>query len=162
MPGAYRSERMNDRDFAPHLTVAAVVEDAGCYLVVREYVQGEEKINNPAGHIEDGESPVDAVIREVREETGYLFVPRSLGGVYLWRKPEDGETFLRINIIGHCPQHDPRAHLDEGIIGPDWLTLEQLRAPALPLRSPLVVRSFEEHLAGVSYPLDVISTLIDA
>ena len=152
---------MNDRDFVPHLTVAAVVEDAGRYLVVREYVQGEEKINNPAGHIEDGESPVEAIIREVREETGYLFVPRFLGGVYLWRKPEDGETFLRINIIGHCPEHDPDAPLDEGIIGPDWLSLEQLVAPGTPLRSPLVVRSFEEYRSGVTYPLDVISTLID-
>jgi 8-oxo-dGTP pyrophosphatase MutT (NUDIX family) len=155
-------ERMSDRDFMPHLTVAAVVEDAGRYLVVREYVQGVEKINNPAGHIEDGESPVDAVIREVREETGYLFAPGSLGGVYLWRKPENGETFLRINIIGHCPEHDPRAPLDEGIIGPDWLSLEELRTPGTPLRSPLVVRSFEEHLTGIRYPLDVISTLIDA
>ena len=153
---------MNNRDFIPHLTVAAVVEDAGCYLVVREYVQGREKINNPAGHIEDGESPVEAVIREVREETGYLFTPLSLGGVYLWRKPENGETFLRINIIGRCPEHDPHAVLDEGIIGPEWLSLEQLKATGTPLRSPLVVRSFEEHLAGVSYPLDVISTLIDA
>lgn len=152
---------MKDRDFMPHLTVAAVVEDAGRYLVVREYIQGVEKINNPAGHIEDGESPVDAVIREVREETGYLFAPCSLGGVYLWRKPENGETFLRINIIGHCPGHVPRAPLDEGIIGPEWLSLEQLRTPGTPLRSPLVVRSFEEHLTGIRYPLDVISTLID-
>lgn len=152
---------MNDRDFMPHLTVAAVAEDAGRYLVVREYIQDQEKINNPAGHIEDGESPIDAVIREVREETGYRFEPQSLGGVYLWRKPENGETFLRINIIGHCPEHDPRAPLDEGIIGPDWLTLEQLRTPTIPLRSPLVVRSFVEHRAGISYPLDVISTLID-
>ncbi|HYW77512.1 MAG TPA: NUDIX hydrolase [Gammaproteobacteria bacterium] len=152
---------MNDRDFTPHLTVAAVAKDADRYLVVREYIQGVEKINNPAGHIEDGESPIDAVIREVREETGYRFVPRSLGGVYLWRKPENGETFLRINVIGHCPEHDPHAPLDDGIIGPDWLTLEQLKSPGTPLRSPLVVRSFEEHRAGIDYPLDVISTLID-
>ncbi len=152
---------MNDRDFLPHLTVAAVVEDAGRYLVVREYVQEEEKINNPAGHIEDGESPVDAVIREVLEETGYRFEPQALGGVYLWRKPENGETFLRINIIGDCPEHDPRASLDEGIIGPDWLSLEQLSQPGMPLRSPLVVRSFMEHRAGIQYPLDVISALID-
>ena len=152
---------MNDRDFMPHLTVAAVVEDAGRYLVVREYIQEEEKINNPAGHIEDGESPVNAVIREVREETGYRFEPEALGGVYLWRRPENGETFLRINIIGHCLEHDPDASLDEGIIGPDWLSLEQLDAPGVPLRSPLVVRSFIEHRAGIRYPLDVISTLID-
>ena len=152
---------MNDREFAPHLTVAAVVENDGRYLVVREYINDAERINNPAGHIEDGESPVEAVVREVREETGYGFVPRELGGVYLWRKPGNGETFLRINIIGACGEHDPEAPLDEGIIGPEWLSLEELKAPPVPLRSPLVVRSFEEHRAGIRYPLDVISTLID-
>lgn len=152
---------MNDRDFTPHLTVAAVAEREGLYLVVREYIGAVERINNPAGHIEDGESPVEAVIREVREETGYQFLPRALGGVYLWRKPDNGETFLRINIIGECGPHDPDAPLDDGIIGPDWLDLDQLRAAATPLRSPLVVRSFEEYRAGIRYPLDVISTLID-
>lgn len=152
---------MNDREFAPHLTVAAVVENDGRYLVVREYINDAERINNPAGHIENGESPMEAVVREVREETGYGFAPRALGGVYLWRKPENGETFLRINIIGDCGDHDPAAPLDEGIIGPEWLSLDELRAPSVPLRSPLVVRSFEEHRAGIRYSLDVISTLID-
>lgn len=152
---------MNKRNFQPHLTVAAVAENDGRFLVVREYVGGEEKINNPAGHIEDGESPAEAVIREVREETGYDFEPQALGGVYLWRKPENGETFLRINIIGTCGRHDPDAPLDAGIIGPDWLTLEALAASSLPLRSPLVIRSFREYRAGIRYPLYAISTLID-
>lgn len=152
---------MNTRDFMPHLTVAAIAEDNGRFLVVREYIDDVERINNPAGHIEDGESPVDAVIREVREETGYAFEPRALGGIYLWRKPENGETFLRINVIGECGAFDPDAPLDEGIIGPDWLSLDALGAPGMPLRSPLVVRSFEAYQAGVRYPLDLISTLID-
>lgn len=152
---------MNDRDFTPHLTVAAVVERDGRFLVVREYINGEERINNPAGHIEDGESPVEATIREVHEETGYNFVAEALGGVYLWRKPDDGDTFLRINIIGGCAGHDPDASLDEGIIGPEWLSLDELRQPSLPLRGPLVLRSFNEYRMGIRYPLDVISTLID-
>lgn len=152
---------MNDRDFTPHLTVAAVVERDGRFLVVREYVDGRERINNPAGHIESGESPVEATVREVREETGYGFEATSLGGVYLWRRPDNGETFLRINIIGHCPDHDPEASLDDGIIGPEWLALEELRTRSDTLRSPLVLRSFAEYRAGIRYPLDVISTLID-
>lgn len=152
---------MNERSFTPHLTVAAVVEREGRFLVVREYVDGEERINNPAGHIESGESPVEATIREVREETGYDFEAEALGGVYLWRRPDNGETFLRINVIGRCPDHDPEAPLDDGIIGPEWLALEELRDHPHTLRSPLVLRSFDEYLAGTRYPLDVISTLID-
>lgn len=152
---------MNDRSFQPHLTVAAVAEDNGRYLVVREYIGDEERINNPAGHIEDGESPVEATVREVREETGYDFVAEALGGIYLWRKPDNGETFLRINIIGRCTGYDPDMPLDDGIIGPEWCGLEQLRNRSDALRSPLVLRSFEEYRAGVRYPLDVISTLID-
>ncbi|MGH8127542.1 MAG: NUDIX domain-containing protein [Gammaproteobacteria bacterium] len=153
---------MNDRSFQPHLTVAAIAERDGRYLVVREYINGDERINNPAGHIEDGESPVEATVREVREETGYDFVAEALGGIYLWRKPDNGETFMRINVIGRCTGHDPEALLDDGIIGPEWFDLEQLRSKSNILRSPLVVRSFEEYRAGIRYPLDVISTLIDA
>ncbi len=153
---------MNDRSFNPHVTVAAVAEEDGRFLVVREYVGGEERINNPAGHIEDGESPAAAIVREVYEETGYRFVPEALGGVYLWRKPEDGETFVRCNFIGRCTEHDPAATLDEGIIGPEWLTLEALADHKSMLRSPLVLRSLREYLAGVRYPLAAITTLIDA
>lgn len=153
---------MNERDFTPHLTVAAVVEHDGRFLVVREYVEGKERINNPAGHIESGESPVAATVREVHEETGYDFEAEALGGVYLWRRPDDGETFLRINVIGRCRGHDPDAQLDDGIIGPEWLVPEELRRRRETLRSPLVLRSFDEYLAGIRYPLDVISTLIDA
>lgn len=152
---------MNDRSFQPHLTVAAVAENDGRYLVVREYIDGEEHINNPAGHIENGESPIEATVREVREETGYEFVAEALGGIYLWRKPDNGETFLRINVIGLCTGHDPDAPLDEGIIGPEWFDLDQLRSRSNRMRSPLVMRSFEEYRAGIRYPLDVISTLID-
>jgi len=152
---------MNDREFTPHLTVAAVVERNGRFLVVREYVNDKECINNPAGHIENGESPIEAAVREVREETGYDFTAEALGGVYLWRRPDNGETFLRMNIIGYCPDHDPEASLDDGIIGPEWLALEDLRERREMLRSPLVLRSFDEYRAGIRFPLDVISTLID-
>jgi 8-oxo-dGTP pyrophosphatase MutT (NUDIX family) len=153
---------MNNRDFQPHLTVAAVVERDGRFLLVHEYVGGAERINNPAGHIEAGESPEDAVIRETLEETGYRFVPEALGGVYVWRKPDNGETFFRCNFIGRCESHDPEAELDEGIIGPEWYNLEALREREAMLRSPQVLRSFEDYLAGTRYPLEVLTTLIDS
>ncbi|MGH8225856.1 MAG: NUDIX hydrolase [Gammaproteobacteria bacterium] len=152
---------MNERSFNPHVTVAAVAEENGRFLLVREYAGGEECINNPAGHIENGESPAEAVVREVYEETGYHFVPEALGGVYIWRKPDDGETFVRCNFIGRCDGHDPEAALDEGIIGPEWFTLEALVERESMLRSPLVLRSLREYLAGVRYPLSAITTLID-
>jgi len=151
---------MNDRAFQPHVTVAAVVESAGEFLVVREYVNGVERINNPAGHLEDGESIEAATRREVLEETGYHFEAEALGGVYVWRHP-GGETFVRFNVIGHCPGRDPAAELDTGIIGPAWMTLEALEAASGMLRSPLVTRSFREYGDGIRYPLDAVASLIE-
>lgn len=153
---------MNERSFQPHLTVAAVAERDGKFLVVHEYVGGIERINNPAGHIEAGESPEDAVIRETLEETGYRFVPEALGGVYVWRKAENGETFFRCNFIGRCKNHDPGIELDKGIIGPKWYHPTELRKREAMLRSPQVLRSFEDYLAGTRYPLEAITTLIDS
>ncbi|MGH8273855.1 MAG: NUDIX hydrolase [Gammaproteobacteria bacterium] len=153
---------MNDRSFNPHFTVAAVAERDGKFLLVHEYVGGVECFNNPAGHVEEGESPAEAIVREVYEETGYRFTPEALGGVYVWRKPEDGETFVRCNFIGSCGEHDPTAALDEDIIGPEWYDLDELREREGMLRSPLVLRSLHEYLDGIRYPLEAITTLIEA
>lgn len=153
---------MSSVAFAPHVTVAAVAEADGRYLVVREYIDGVERINNPAGHVEDGESPMQAVVREVMEETGYRFVPETLGGIYLWRTPGRGETYVRFNFIGRCTGHEPAAELDAGIIGPAWMTLAELETRADALRSPLVVQSFRDYAAGVRYPLAAITALIEA
>lgn len=153
---------MNARAFRPHVTVAAVVEKDGRFLVVREYVDGEERINNPAGHVEDRESPLAAVVREVREETGYGFVPEALGGIHFWREPVGGETFVRFNFVGRLGEADPAATLDAGIIGPDWMSLTELEASAAILRSPLVVRSFREYRDSIRYPLAAITDLTGA
>jgi 8-oxo-dGTP pyrophosphatase MutT (NUDIX family) len=151
---------MNDRTFNPHATVAAICERDGKFLVVHEYVNGAERINNPAGHVENGESPAAAVVREVYEETGYRFVPEALGGIYVWRENGEAETFIRCNFIGHCTERDPKASLDEGIIGPAWYDLDALGERETLLRSPLVLRSFREYLAGLRYPLAAITTII--
>lgn len=151
----------NARSFNPHVTVAAVAEDRGRFLVVREYVGGIEKLNNPAGHLEDGESLLDAVVREVHEETGYRFAPEAFGGVYVWRSPSN-DTFVRFNFVGRCAERDPAARLDAGIIEPVWLAIEELEARSAMLRSPLVLQSFREHLAGVRYPLAAIGAIREA
>lgn len=146
--------------FAPHVTVAAVAETDGRYLIVREYVAGVERINNPAGHVEDGEAPETAVAREVMEETGYRFVPEALGGIYFWRAPQSRETFVRFNFIGRCTDHDQGAELDTGIIAPAWMTLAELDERTSMLRSPLVVQSFRDYAAGIRYPLSAVTALI--
>lgn len=147
--------------FMPHVTVAAVVEEHGRFLVVRELVDGAERINNPAGHVEEAESPAQAVVRETLEETGYRFVAEALGGIYVWREPASGETFVRFNYIGRCSGRDPAASLDEGIIGPAWLSLEELGAREASLRSPLVIRSFRDYLDGVRHPLSAVTAFVD-
>lgn len=152
---------MSRPDFQPHFTAAAVVERDGRFLVVHEHVGGVECINNPAGHVEDGESPEQAVVREVFEETGHHFIPEALGGIYIWRKPENGETFFRCNFIGRSGGHDPAATLDEGIIRPAWYDPAELRDKQNMLRSPLVARSFNDYLEGIRHPLTTITTLIE-
>src|SRR5215472_278836 len=106
----------------PHVTVAAVAERDGRFLVVEEKVRGEHVLNNPAGHLEPAESLLDAVRRETLEETGWEFEPDAVIGVYLWQNPELDDTFLRVAFSGHCLHHHPDRPLDKGIIGPRWLT----------------------------------------
>lgn len=154
------SVAVKPRTFNPHLTVAAVAEDRGRFLVVREYVTGVERINNPAGHVEDFETPIDAVVREVYEEAGYRFTPQALGGVYLWRDGA-GETFLRFNFIGSCGDRDPQARLDPEIIEPAWLDIDALEKRRSLLRSPLVLHSFHDYRAGIRYPLAAVKAIIE-
>jgi 8-oxo-dGTP pyrophosphatase MutT (NUDIX family) len=142
----------------PHVTVSAVAEQDGRFLVVEEIVEGREVINNPAGHLERDESLVDAAVREVREETGWGFAPDHVTGIYLWTS-ESGRTFLRVNFSGRALDHDPYRQLDEGIVRARWLTRTELDACAPRLRSPMVLRCIDDHLAGKRYPLDVLTHL---
>ncbi len=152
---------MNSRSFQPHVTVAAIVENQGRFLLVREWIDGHEQINNPAGHLEESETPAAAAARECFEETGYRFLPESSGGIYLWRAPRSGETFVRINFIGMVSDYVPNARLDKGIIAPIWLSLEETIARESMLRSPLVLRSLRDHRAGTRFPLNVITSLLE-
>ncbi len=140
----------------PHATVAAVIEQNGRYLLVEERINGQIHINQPAGHLEQGESLLQACVRETIEEAGILFRPTHLLGFYQWQAPGNGTTYLRAAFTGEIEHIIQNAVLDNGIIGPIWLTADEARACAAKHRSPLVMACIDDHLAGRRYPLDTI------
>jgi 8-oxo-dGTP pyrophosphatase MutT (NUDIX family) len=139
----------------PSVTVAAVIERDGKFLFVEELIDGRRVINQPAGHLDPGESLAAACAREVLEETAHRFEPTGLIGVYRWYYEPDDVTFLRFCFSGRLLGKTDRA-LDKEIIATHWLTLEELKASAA-RRSPLVLKCVEDYLAGRNYPLDLLS-----
>ncbi len=148
--------------WSPSVTVAAIIEDAGRYLLVEEHTPEGLKLNNPAGHLDPGESPLQGVVREALEETARVFTPDALVGVYLSRfqRPATSEdvTYLRFAFCGRVGEPLPGRALDTGIVRTLWLTPDELRASAARHRSALVLRCVEDHLAGRRYPLEVLTT----
>jgi 8-oxo-dGTP pyrophosphatase MutT (NUDIX family) len=143
----------------PEITVAAVAESGGRFLFVEERINRRLVINQPAGHVEPGETLLEAVVREVREETAWLFSARELVGVYLWRHPRTGRTTKRFTFTGMVTDHRDGQALDDGIVGTHWLTPAELREREPQLRSPLVLRCVEDYLAGRRMPLDWAAAL---
>ncbi|HEX6396340.1 MAG TPA: NUDIX hydrolase [Steroidobacteraceae bacterium] len=143
----------------PEVTVAAVVVREGRFLLVEERIQGRLVLNQPAGHLEDRETLVEAAVRETREETAWHFHPEALVGTYLWRNPSNGRSFLRFAFCGDVDDHQPRQPLDKGIVRALWLTPEELQAQPARLRSPLVMRCIEDFQQGRRQPLASVSSL---
>ena len=143
----------------PEITVAAIAENEGRFLVVEERINQRLVFNQPAGHVERGESLLAAVIREVREETAWRFAAESLIGVYLWRSPESGVTTMRFAFSGTVDDHQAAQPLDHGIIGTHWLSRTDLQEREKRLRSPLVLRCIEDYLSGKRQPLHSVSHL---
>ena len=143
----------------PHVTVAAVAQRHGQFLFVEERVGGELVINQPAGHLEPGENLIEAVVRETLEETAWRFEPEALVGIYLWRQPQNGLTFLRFSFAGRVSGHDTSLDLDDGIERALWLTRDQLISQQPRLRSPMVLRGVDDFLAGQRIPLAVLESL---
>ena len=144
----------------PSVTVAAVIERAGRFLLVEEEDGGKTVFNQPAGHLETGESLVEACAREVLEESAWHFRPRELVGIYRWRKPDSssgaGVTYLRFAFCGELGGHEAGRGLDTGILRAVWLDAEEIRASRERHRSPLVLRCVEDYLAGRRFPLDAL------
>lgn len=143
----------------PHATVAAIVEHDGRFLMVEERIEGKHCYNQPAGHLDPDESLIDAVIRETREETAWHFTPEAVTGIYLWKQPASGQTFLRVSFCGKCSDHHPTQPLDEGIIAAHWLTLDEIRDRHSQLRSPMVLQNIEDYLSGKRFPLEILVNL---
>lgn len=146
---------MND---LPHLTVAAVVENQGRFLLVEEEADGLLVWNQPAGHLEVDEELLAGVVREAREETGLEFRPASIVGIYRWRSPRNGITYVRVAFAGTCDGSDARP-LDPQILRAVWVTVEEMVANRERLRSPIVLRCVEDYLAGRRYPLELATEL---
>jgi len=140
----------------PHVTVAAVIERDEKFLLVEEETSQGLRYNQPAGHLEAGESLLTAVAREVLEESAYHFVPQHLLGVYRWHAPESDTTYLRFAFTGEITGHDPLRSLDTGILQALWLTVDEINASQARHRSPLILRCVEDHLSGKRYPLDLL------
>jgi 8-oxo-dGTP pyrophosphatase MutT (NUDIX family) len=141
----------------PNVTVAAVVQRDGQFLLVEEETEAGRLFNQPAGHLEEGESLLDAVVREALEETAYVFKPTYLVGIYNWRHPKKEITYLRFAFAGELRGYEAERKLDEGIVAARWLTLNEIKANQERHRSPLILRCIEDLLAGRSYSLELLT-----
>jgi 8-oxo-dGTP pyrophosphatase MutT (NUDIX family) len=136
-----------------------MVADRGRFLVVEERIGGRDVLNQPAGHVERGETLLEAVVRETLEETAWTLRPTGFLGAYLWHPPRASRPTLRFAFVGEATQHHPTRPLDHGILAAHWLGRDQLLAEAARLRSPLVLRCVDDFLAGQRQPLAAVATL---
>jgi 8-oxo-dGTP pyrophosphatase MutT (NUDIX family) len=141
------------------VTVAAIIERAGKFLMVEERAGANLVLNQPAGHLEQGESLLAAVTREALEETGHRFDPEHVVGVYLWHSQDAATTYLRVAFCGTVEPSADVAALDEGIVALHWFSRAQLVRRVRELRSPMVMRCIDDYLAGQRYPLDCLAYL---
>lgn len=142
--------------WTPHSTVATVIEDNGRFLLVEETDAGRTVFNQPAGHLDEGETLFEAAVRETLEETGWHVTLTDYLGTYVYRAPND-VTYIRHCFIGKAIRHDPALPLDDGIIAAHWLSADDILAPSFAARSPLVTKALEDYLAGTRLPLSSIS-----
>ncbi len=151
---------MNDKtsQWKPNVTVAAVVERHGAFLLVEEQTAEGIRYNQPAGHLEAGESLLDAVIRETLEESAWRFTPNALIGVYQYHQAESGITYLRFAFTGELADHDAGRRLDTGILRALWMPAADIRANLAKHRSPLLMQCVDDYLAGRRHPLDLLHT----
>lgn len=151
-----------ERYWKPSTTAASIVENDGRFLVVEEHTRDGLRLNQPAGHLDPGESLEAAAVRETLEETAHHVEPMSLVGVYMSRNRSESTgvdvTYVRFAFACRLVGFDPGRSLDRGIVRALWLTPDEIRARQAEHRSPLVLRTLEDYLAGRRFPLDLIYT----
>jgi NADH pyrophosphatase NudC (nudix superfamily) len=145
----------------PHVTVAAVIEKDNKFLLVEENTVNGIAFNQPAGHLENGETIIAAINREVNEETAWQFEPMHIIAIQLWRKNPEFSSFLRVCFAGKVHTHNPKQNLDDGIIDTHWLSREQIAEKYSQLRSPLVLKTVDAYLSGNHYPLSLLESYLD-
>lgn len=138
------------------MTVAALIERAGQFLMVEEETADGLRFNQPAGHLDEGESLVAACAREALEETAWNFTPTALVGIYQWPRPQRDITYLRFAFAGVLGEHNAHRMLDTGIIRAIWMTPEEIQATQLRHRSPLIWQCVSDYLRGQRFPLEII------
>ncbi|MEN0035855.1 MAG: NUDIX hydrolase [Cellvibrio sp.] len=142
--------------WAPHVTVATIIERDNRFLMVYEEADGKKVYNQPAGHLDPNETLKDAAVRETLEETGWTVSLTGVVGVNLYTAPSNGITYLRTTFIAEALSHDQTRKLDTGIIEAVWLTYDELVARKDQLRSPMTLQIIEEYRAGRRFPLNVV------
>jgi len=143
----------------PNVTVAAIIEKEKKFLLVRENINNHLVYNQPAGHLEQGESIIQAVKREVIEETARQFIPGFLTGIYLFKGKNSNITYLRFCFAGACSSFNEHQRLDEGIVDTQWMSRDEIKNNADSLRTELILRSIDDYLNGNNYPLTILNEL---
>lgn len=156
------SENISDDVWRPHVTVACVVADGDRYLMVEELIRGQRLFNQPAGHLDPGETLADAARRETLEETGWEIELQSFIGVQQWLSPVHGSQIVRFAFAGRPLRHHPDRPLDAGIVRAHWLDYGEIVALGKRLRSPLVLTTLNDWLAGQRLPLTTLRSLLPA
>jgi ADP-ribose pyrophosphatase YjhB (NUDIX family) len=145
-----------NRPWKPNVTVAAVVERDGSFLLVEEQTAEGVRYNQPAGHLDAGESLIEAVIRETLEESAWRFKPTALVGVYQYHQAESGITYLRFAFTGELSGHEAGRKLDTGILRALWMPVAEIRTSRAKHRSPLLMQCVDDYLAGQRHPLALL------
>ena len=143
----------------PNMTVATIVEQDGRFLIVEEETDAGIVFNQPAGHLDEGETLEHAAVRETYEETAWRVQVVGVVGVYQWRKPPSGPTFVRVCFAAQGIDFDNTATLDKEIIRTHWLSRKEVQQRTQRLRSPMVLRCIDDYLAGRRFPLNLITNL---
>lgn len=144
----------------PNVTVAALIERDGRFLLVEEETAEGIRFNQPAGHLDAGESLVAACAREALEETAWHFEPTALVGIYLWPRPKGDITYLRFAFCGELGAHQPERPLDQGILRAVWMTPQEIEASRTRHRSPLIMQCVDDYLGGQRYPLALLHSYL--